>query len=356
MIRPDARRAELPVYSGLFFTTLSALMYEVLLTRIFSVTMWYHFAFVAVSVALFGMTVGVLIAHLLPKFFDERRLPDQLALSALLFSITMVLSFVLHLHIEFEPAWSFDGVGLSALTYLVISMPFIFSGIAVSLTLTRFASQVSRLYAVDLAGAALGATGLVWLLNVTKDAPSAVLAVAALAAAGALCYGAASTRRTALVGAGSLAVIVLASLAASNASQARNENAFLRIAHVKGVDEAKPLYETWNAFSRIQIGGDPNAVSEALASREGGGPAVLRRLALTIDATAATILTSYDGEPDSVAFLQGDVVSLAHHIRPHSKGAPHRHGRRRRSAPQPEPRPSVRYRRRDKRSNPRRRQ
>ena len=48
----------LSTYGGLFFTTLSTLMYEILLTRIFSVTMWYHFAFVAVSVALFGMTVG----------------------------------------------------------------------------------------------------------------------------------------------------------------------------------------------------------------------------------------------------------------------------------------------------------
>ena len=46
------------VYGGLFFTTLSTLMYEILLTRIFSVTMWYHFAFVAVSLALFGLTVG----------------------------------------------------------------------------------------------------------------------------------------------------------------------------------------------------------------------------------------------------------------------------------------------------------
>lgn len=31
-------------YIGLFLITLSTLMYEILLTRIFSVTMWYHFA------------------------------------------------------------------------------------------------------------------------------------------------------------------------------------------------------------------------------------------------------------------------------------------------------------------------
>ena len=55
--RPSGRRRGLrrPV-----LVTLSTLMYEVALTRIFSVTMWYHFAFVAISVALFGMTVGAL--------------------------------------------------------------------------------------------------------------------------------------------------------------------------------------------------------------------------------------------------------------------------------------------------------
>ena len=34
---------------GILFTALSTLSYEILLTRIFSVTMWYHFAFVAIS-------------------------------------------------------------------------------------------------------------------------------------------------------------------------------------------------------------------------------------------------------------------------------------------------------------------
>ena len=67
--RADRTSAGPAVYAGLFFTTLSTLMYEIMLTRIFSVTMWYHFAFVAVSVALFGMTLGALIVHLWPRWF-----------------------------------------------------------------------------------------------------------------------------------------------------------------------------------------------------------------------------------------------------------------------------------------------
>jgi hypothetical protein len=41
-------------------------MYEVLLTRVFSVTMWYHFAFMAISMAMFGMAVGAVVVYLLP--------------------------------------------------------------------------------------------------------------------------------------------------------------------------------------------------------------------------------------------------------------------------------------------------
>ena len=60
-------------YVGLFFVALATLMYEILLTRIFSVTMLYHFAFVALSVAMFGMTVGALLVYLLPRLFTPAR-------------------------------------------------------------------------------------------------------------------------------------------------------------------------------------------------------------------------------------------------------------------------------------------
>lgn len=308
----------MPAFAGLFLTTFSTLMYEVLLTRIFSVTMWYHFAFVAVSVALFGMTAGALIIHLFPRWFAEQRLRDQLALSSLLFSLSVVGSFLLHLQLPVDPTWTLEGMSSAALTYLVIAVPFTFSGIAVCLTLTRFSSQVSGLYAADLAGAALGAIGLVWLLGLMQDAPSAVLAVAALAAIGAACYAIGSGRAPLLAAAG-LVTLVLGGLAAGNTVAARHEQAFLRVVHVKGADEQRPLYETWNAFSRIQVNGDPSLLSQVSASGNGNTPPAIRRLSMTIDATAGTSLTGYNGDPESVAYFMEDIVSLAHHLRPSSR-------------------------------------
>src|SRR3970040_973883 len=88
-------------YAGLFLVTLATLMYEILLTRIFSVTMWYHFAFVAVSIALFGMTSGAIVVYLLPGYFTQQRAKYHLALSALLFAVSIIPSFMTHLSIPF---------------------------------------------------------------------------------------------------------------------------------------------------------------------------------------------------------------------------------------------------------------
>src|SRR3954447_6495523 len=93
-------RAGRLTYAALFLIALATLTYEVLLTRIFSVTMFYHFAFVAVSVALFGMTLGAVLVYVLPALFPPARARRAVAINALLFGLTTVASFVAHLKNE----------------------------------------------------------------------------------------------------------------------------------------------------------------------------------------------------------------------------------------------------------------
>src|SRR5215813_2816510 len=107
------------VYGGLFLVTLATIMYEIALTRIFSVTMWYHFAFVAISVAMFGMTVGALIVYLRPDWFSGADLALRLGGSALLFGVTIVLSLLTQLAVPFEASLSILGAYTVVLTYVV---------------------------------------------------------------------------------------------------------------------------------------------------------------------------------------------------------------------------------------------
>ena len=186
---PEPRPA---TYIGLFFVALATLMYEILLTRIFSVTMLYHFAFVALSLAMFGMTAGALAVYLAPRVFTAERLRVQLAVVAVAFPIAMVLSFLTQLSIPFRVHPSIVAIYAIAFTYAVIAVPFVVSGIVVCLVLTGFPARVSRLYAADLAGAALGCVLLILVLDYS-DGPTAVLWVAVLAAFGAVAF--APTRR-----------------------------------------------------------------------------------------------------------------------------------------------------------------
>ena len=308
------------MYAGLFAVSLATLMYEILLTRIFSVTMWYHFAFVAVSVAMFGMTVGALLVYLRPTVFIQERSKYFLALSSLLFAVSIPFSFLTHLSIPFVPDTSIVGLYSIGLTYAVIAVPFILSGICVCIALTHFPNHVSKLYAADLAGAAIGCILLIFILNAT-DAPTAVIVVAFCASAGSLLFAAESTSprltRVALV-----TSLLLALLALGHGALVLKESPLLRIVWFKGnAATAPPLYERWNSFSYVRVLGDPNKPS----SPWGWGLSPLyppdrqvHQLVMDIDASAGTFLTRFDGNMDDVEFLKYDITNLAHYLRPHS--------------------------------------
>lgn len=81
----------------------ATLLFEILLTRIFSVTMWYHFAFVAVSLALFGLAASGVAVAVAPGWFSAARAPRMLGTAAAGFGLAIVVSFWADLHIPFLP-------------------------------------------------------------------------------------------------------------------------------------------------------------------------------------------------------------------------------------------------------------
>ncbi len=308
------------VYSGLFMVTLATLTYEVLLTRIFSVTMWYHFAFVAVSIALFGMTLGALIVYALPRVFTRDRVRHHLALSSLLFGLAIVVSFLVHLTIPFEAHLSFVGIISLAVNYAVLSVPFVFSGVSVSLALTRFPKHVGKLYAADLAGAATGCIAVIYILKLT-DGPTAVLVVAFFACVGAFLFAdPVDSRRLFRVAVASLLVFGFA--AAGHTILVRSQAPLLRLVHVKGEVESRALYEKWNSYSRIRVDESPFRPEHAFGwgmSSEYPFDRPIEQHLLKIDATAGTVLTAFDGDLGGLEHLKFDVTNVAHYMRPDSK-------------------------------------
>lgn len=306
-------------YAGLFMVALATLMYEILLTRIFSVTMWYHFAFMAISVALFGMTVGAILVYLWPNYFTHERTKYHLALSSLLFALSIVITFLTHLSIPFPIEISFVAVYAIVLTYVVISVPFVFSGICVTLALTRFPRHVSRLYAADLAGAALGCILLVYALRIT-DGPTAVILVAFLASLGAVLF-AAGSRYTRLVRIALLSTLVFGFVGVAHTALVNKQRPIIRLMWVKGGGESRPLYEQWNSFSRVRVSRDPidEPLGWGLSPVYPVADRKVQQLSMKIDASAATILTAFDGNLDDLQHLKYDITNFAHYLRSDSK-------------------------------------
>ena len=301
------------VYAGLFLVTLATLMFEILLTRIFSVTLWYHFAFVAVSVAMFGMTAGALAVYLAPRWFPRERTRRAMAVCAAAFGVTLVAAVLAHLAIRTESEYRL------ALTYLLALAPFVFSGICVCLALTRFPQAVSRLYAVDLAGAALGCVALILLLGV-MDGISLVFAIGALAIGAGLVWAPLEARRLRTIAAGLAAL--LGAVAAVNNVAAYRQDPLFAIRWTKVIEHAPPIYERWNAFSRITVHAykptDPLGWGLSPTFR----PERSMPLAwLVIDAGAGTLLTQFTGDLREVDYLRLDIVNLAHYLRPGAKTA-----------------------------------
>lgn len=235
-------------YAGIALVSAAGLMLELCCTRIFSVTLFYHFAFLVVSMALFGIgAAGVTL------FFRQGRYAAQtcggaLARHALFFGLSVVLALFLALRIRIPPELDLASLLPLGLLFAGVALPFFFCGMVVSLLMTLHPEQVGRLYFFDLAGAAAGCLltlpALHWL-----GGPSAVLFSGALGASAAPVFLWEQRRFR-------LPVVLLCALPWVLCGLDSRLHLFA-VPSVKAVDERAVLYEGWNAYSRVTVSRTP---------------------------------------------------------------------------------------------------
>jgi hypothetical protein len=309
-------------YVGLFLLSLATLMYEILLTRILSVTMLYHFAFFVISVGMFGMTVGAMLIYLMPRYFNEENAPARLAHISLLFgiSIAVALNLIIFL-MDIFPVTPFDkSAFVLSISFLITGIPFTFSGLAICLALTKLPNTIGKLYAADLLGAALGCILLLQLLN-RIDAASAMLCIAILACTAAFFFRSDMLNihfKKIVTG----CIAILAVMASSNAVLSMHNAAFLRIGEKFPIPANTRLYEKWNSFSRIMVHGAPFSLDRPFAwglSTTWPENRGIEELILTIDSAADTPLTRFTGNLNELEYLRHDVTNSVHIIKENAK-------------------------------------
>ena len=241
-----ARRADHVAPSQCFLAvglmSFSALHLELGLTRLFSVVLFYHFAFLAISLALLGLGAGGVFAYL-GRGWLTRWSVRQLGIvlcTANALVIGGVLEVVLHTPVSLRLEWA-TFLHLTEL-YLASAVPFFLTGLLFSIVFARHPACITQLYGADLLGGALACLALVPLLSFI-GAPNSIL-FAALAAAGAgIAWGWPSQRRVpAMVG------VVLLLLIGTNF-----RGKLIDIVYAKGAKREPPLFAKWNALSRIEV-------------------------------------------------------------------------------------------------------
>jgi len=265
------------IYVGLFLVTLSGLMFEIGLTRIFSATIWYHFAFVAISVALLGWGLGGFALHLL-----RHRIQLSLAKAGtltLLYAATLPLCLWLIVRVPFHPD--------RLVFYFVVSLlPFLLAGMALSMVFAMGREASGELYFADLLGASVGALAATALLS-WLGGENAVLAVTLAPLAAAVCFW-----RRLLPAAAVGGVLVLAALGLNERTgvfKIRSAPTKGMYQHMAARPETRVALTGWNSYSRI----------DAVTGFE--APYLAR---LYIDSDAWTNILSWDGRLESVAHMR----------------------------------------------------
>ncbi|MEH2513526.1 hypothetical protein V1291_004880 [Nitrobacteraceae bacterium AZCC 1564] len=306
-------------YVALGLVTAATLMLQIIETRIISVISWYYLAFFVISIAMFGLTAGAVFVYLHSERFRPERLSYDLAVAALAFALTTNLAILVQLTLVTGASPSVTSLVAWAEFALCLAVPFFFSGIVVSLALTRSPYPIGKVYGADLIGAAAGCIGVVVLLNVTSG-PSAVLWVGALIGLAALGFAGSGLgtppeatslgsklfryRRNIVTGCLLFAI--------ANALTTYGVRPTIIKDHLES--SADLAYDRWNSFSRITLRQSETVPPAMFGASPRLPRSTIEQRALNIDGGAGTVLYRFDGDLARLGFLRYDVTNLAYAV------------------------------------------
>ena len=271
------------LFAGIFLVALSGLVLEVSITRIFSAAIWYHFAFVAVSVALVGLGASGLVVHhrvtkLKGKWAENLTIYSAWGITIFI-PITLFVMHALASQVIYLPLYM-----------VLFSVPFFLIGIIISAAFNAFASVAGRLYAADLIGASAGAL-LVVLFLVLTGGEGSTLIVGLISAISATLFSRITKNIKKTIGSLMLVAFAISLIFINYATQ------IFAIPTDPTAQKDLPIYlrehpgskivkTEWNSFSRIDV----------VEGGEGGEGLVAK---VFIDGGAGTNIISWDGSTES---------------------------------------------------------
>ncbi len=187
------------LFAGVFLFSFSSLSYEIALTRVFSISLWYHFAFMVISIAMLGIGASGTILSLFSGLKAPARhdlLLARIGVYGFLLGTSITAGYLLSNRLPFDPVrLSWDRVQLLyiCMYYLLLSLPFFFFGLSVSTAFSSASQGAGFLYGADLIGAGAGSVSLLYFMSVAGP-EIVILIVSSIALGGAFLLGGRKTK------------------------------------------------------------------------------------------------------------------------------------------------------------------
>jgi spermidine synthase len=298
-------------------------MTELALTRIFSVIMYYHFAFLAISIALFGISASGVLVYVARRQLQRWPADTLLALGALVYAASTIAALFFLVRLRVGLRYSPENLRLMLTIYALAALPFFTGGAVVTLAVSRLTQWINSVYAADLIGAAAGCLALIPLLD-WLGAPGVVLTAAALAVAAAALF--APARRTAALGVKAFEVPPEATPALTRGRAAFAGTAVVILAlagqlsgvagfdvvDTKGHKGDRVLFSKWNSFSRVGVYQREHDDWSLSAAYEGPRPDTRY---MDIDSAASTPILRLNNDLSNAQYLRFELTALAYHLK-----------------------------------------
>lgn len=302
-------------YAAVFLISLATLIIEISLTRIFSVAIWYHFAFLVISIAMLGFAAAGAFLAVFPALL-KKDTNKATALLAVMFAVTTLGSLLIISHTPLDPFKIINNpvyiINLFVF-YVALTIPFMISGLCVVFLLSKMPDKVGGIYFCSLAGSGAGCLLVIFLIPLFSNV-GAIIAAVLLILTAALMFNSNAYKKLNFV---IIAMIILVCplLVKSNGLIK------FKIAESKGLSllglsgAGEHMFTRWNAFSQIDL-----VAAEGVHYAPGLSPkysldALPPQAMIFIDADAVTPITMCDKNPANMGFFKYTPYSIPYKLR-----------------------------------------
>jgi hypothetical protein len=313
-----SKRAEPParLRFALSLVSAAALAYEILLTRLFSIVQWHHFAYMMISVALLGYgAAGAFVTLLQDRL--ARRFEAVFGSCAALFGLSAAGCFLLAQAVPFnalEFLWDPRQPLWLLLVYALLFVPFFFAAVCVCSMFTRYAEQAGRIYSFDILGAAAGC--LLVIFGLYALPPLGVLGtIGATALVAAALASLRSGLRPAIAAAGSLVSAVLLLWALNGQLGKPRLSPYKELSQTLEVMGTRVLTESSSPLGLLTVVESPRVPFRYAPGLSLNAPAEPpEQLALFTDGEGMSAIVRFDGAREPLAYLDYMTSALPYHL------------------------------------------